>query len=82
MARILTSEIFHMGFAAGVIITIHSIPERSEVTAADSTTTSPEAVGGGQNHPFIMLFGKYRNEPLWEGFEEAIRTIREQETHT
>ncbi|MCI0490084.1 MAG: hypothetical protein L0229_26115 [Blastocatellia bacterium] len=27
----------------------------------------------GENHPLAHMFGKYDDEPLWEGFEEAIR---------
>ena len=35
-----------------------------------------------ENHPLTSLFGKYKDEPLWDGFEEAIRRLREEENAT
>ncbi len=35
-----------------------------------------------ENHPLASLFGKYSDEPLWDGFEEAIRRIREEDNAT
>ncbi|HEV2880578.1 MAG TPA: hypothetical protein VGX24_04665 [Pyrinomonadaceae bacterium] len=32
-----------------------------------------------ENHPLASLFGKYEDEPLWDGFEEAIRNLREED---
>ncbi len=32
-----------------------------------------------ENHPLASLFGKYEDEPLWDGFEEAIRRLREED---
>lgn len=32
-----------------------------------------------ENHPLASLFGKYNDEPLWDGFEEAIMRLREED---
>lgn len=50
---------------------IESVERKS--TANTAVNVSEEA------NPLVSLLGKYRDEPLWDGFEEALRIIREEE---
>lgn len=49
-------------------------------TAADTIHANQFTIH--EHHPLISLFGKYADEPLWDGFEEAIRRLREEENAT
>jgi hypothetical protein len=64
-----------MGYAAGIIRTQLAI-----ATVSESTAVPVETVAVSQSHPLTSLFGKYKDEPLWEGFEEAIQKLRDEDS--
>lgn len=72
MARTLT---FEHGVSAGI-----AIGARMFVESFERKSTANAAVNVSEEvNPLVSLLGKYRDEPLWDGFEEALRIIREEE---
>jgi hypothetical protein len=70
VARILT---FEHGVNTGIAIGAYIAFEFERRTANSAVDVSEET------NPLIPLLGKYQHEPLWDGFEEALRRIHEEE---
>ena len=78
MAQILTLEdAVRVGVVLGAsaVITVSARAERRS-TASGTVNVSEQTLS---SHPLVSLLGKYRDEPLWDGFEEALRTIRDED---
>lgn len=91
MARILTYDLTErlLGITAGVrLFTTHinvqwptdQKPEEGGSTASNTVNVNQYTLH--ENHPLASLFGKYDDEPLWDGFEEAIKKLREEDDAT
>ncbi len=52
-------------------------PEEAGSTASNTVNVNRYTLH--ENHPLASLFGKYEDEPLWDGFEEAIKRLREED---
>lgn len=90
MARTLTYNLTErlLDLAGGVrVFTRHFTVLWPIDQGPEEGSTAANAVHANQytiheNHPLVSLFGKYKDEPLWDGFEEAIRRLREEENAT
>lgn len=76
MAQILTFEHglergVRVGVSLGAYLVVSSIQNEATVNTASNATEDLS--------PIVSLLGKYRDEPLWDGFEEALRLIHEEE---
>ena len=50
-------------------------PLPAQANTASTATTRVRQTALYENHPLSSLFGKYDDEPLWDGFEEALRRL-------
>lgn len=77
MALILTyNDALRLGIVVGAnaVITSLAVEPNSTTNAAVTQEVSP--------NPVVSLLGKYRDEPLWDGFEEALQIIRDEESQS
>jgi len=58
------------------------LPTPVSAPTATAAPVSVTQVALYENHPLASLFGKYDSEPLWHGFEDAVRRLREEDNAT